>query len=78
MINTPYKTTKSLIYKKVYRIVYSTGTVKWKAIHQITLATRKISKAAYFDTEREAAISVDKFLLKHNKNAINILIKKSE
>jgi hypothetical protein len=59
---------KSDNYKNVYKLLYRGKYIKWRGITH--------NKRKYFDTEREAAIFVDKALIELGKNPINILVRK--
>ncbi len=62
------------IYKNVYICLYNGKQTRYMA--QISLKGSKIQKL--FDIEKEAAICVDKFLIKNGKEPVNILTKKND
>lgn len=57
---------KSPKYKYVSIIVYKDGGIRYKMA-----IPNKICK--YYDTEREAALAVDKYFISKKKNPVNIL-----
>lgn len=60
---------KSSKYKYVGKFICEKGVIKWRTI----LSSTGFS----FDTEREAAICVDKILIARRKEPVNILVRKS-
>ncbi len=74
MSRTMYKcVARSKIYSYVYEITNGQRTL-WKAEFNLTKATRN---SKIYDTEREAAIAVDKFLISHGREPVNIFKRKS-
>ena len=60
---------KSSKYKYVGKYICEKGVVKWRTM----ISTTGFS----FDTEREAAMCVDKILIARGKEPVNILVRKS-
>ena len=55
-------------YKNVQKVIHKDGTVRWEA---------KLPRTAkIFDTEREAALCIDKNLISRDKEPVNILKRK--
>ena len=74
-----YKTSiKSDKYKHVFEITQHDGFVYYMANtkSRSKVLGKTCSKSLYYETEREAAVSVDKMLLSIGKQPVNILIKK--
>lgn len=68
------KTGKKKLPKGKYKYVYSYELPNGEIVHQSFLPQYKWS--AYHDTEKKAAIAVDKFLINKGKEPINILVRK--
>jgi len=59
---------KSKKYKSVNLYIQKDGKERWRV--------ERCRNGAYYDTEREAAIEVDKKLIEKGKKPVNILIPK--
>lgn len=68
------KSGKKRLPKGNYKYVYSYELPNGEIVHQSYLPKYKWS--AYHDTEKKAAIAVDKFLIKKGKEPINVLVRK--
>jgi hypothetical protein len=60
---------RSSEYKYVSRVTRPTGGPKWRA------KPTGVSWGTLHDTEREAALQVDRWLIRHGKEPVNILKK---
>lgn len=61
-------------FKKVYD--YADSDQEGRIIYQGRLSINKKVYSKFFDTAREAAIHVDKILLQHQKEPVNVLKRK--
>jgi len=68
------KSGKKKLPKGKYKNVYSYALPNGQIVHQSYISKYKWS--AYHDSEKKAAIAVDKFLINKGKEPINVLVRK--
>lgn len=67
------KSGKKKLPKGKYKNVYSYELLNGDVVHQSYISKYKWS--AYHDSEKKAAIAVDKFLISKGKEPINVLVR---